>query len=203
MLPLYLPTPKDQVGDRLYQTPIPGLWYCDIVCRPDSRGFFCELGLLPDIEQAIGHPFIIKQINHAHSKANVVRGFHAENWNKLVTITRGLVFSALVDVRPNSPTFKQVVTLYLGHNHTALKGCLFISAGIANSVCVVKGPADYFYFVDKLYRDRDANGDGAISLFDPDIQVTWPIDQKKMIISTRDLSAQTLRQKFPSPIVSR
>lgn len=194
----YQPLPTLQVAERIYKTNFTGLYYLDHALFPDDRGSFAELALIEDLESVIKHPFAIAQLNLAHSKNNVIRGFHAEGWNKLVTLVRGTAFSALLDLRPNSPTFGQVETFLLGDSEKALHGCLFIPIGIANSVCVTHGPVDYLYCVDRLYRDRDPQGDAAISLFDPDLKVPWPIAREDMILSGRDADAVTLRHKYPN-----
>jgi dTDP-4-dehydrorhamnose 3,5-epimerase-like enzyme len=74
-----------------------------------------------------------------------------------------------------------------------LSGCLFIDRGIANSVCVIDGPLDYIYCVDALYQDRDRADDVAISLFDPQLQIDWPLAKADMIISKRDSHARNLK----------
>jgi len=78
-----------------------------------------------------------------------------------------------------------------------LHGSLFIPNGIGNSLCAVKGPVDYLYYVDQLYKDRNTNGDKAISLFDPNLNIEWPIKREDMIISERDKNAVTLTELFP------
>jgi len=55
----------------------------------------------------------------------------------------------------------------------------------------------YSYVVDRLYKDRNKNNDVAISLFDPDLGVDWPIDKDQMIISQRDIDVITIREKYP------
>ena len=194
---LYEPKPELEIKDGVFKTAIDGLFYLAPNFFPDERGFFAELGHTYKIEEIIGIPFKIAQINHSRSLANVVRGLHAEGWNKLIVVTSGVAFSALADVRPDSPTFSKVVITMMGPDDGGLKGAWFITQGIANSVCTVKAPVDYLYFVDKLYKDRDLSGDQAISLFDPDLNIAWPIPKDKMIISERDRNSVTLRQKFP------
>lgn len=193
----YRPSSSNKISDHIYKTKIGGLFYIDKKTFKDDRGFFAELSNIPEIEKAVGFSFVVKQTNHAHSKTNVTRGLHAENWNKLISVLHGTCFSALADIRPNSATFAQVETFELGTSATALPGSLFVSAGIANSVCVLEGPLEYFYAVDKLYKDRDPSGDLAISLFDPDLNVNWPIAKEKMIVSQRDIESTTLKKLYP------
>jgi dTDP-4-dehydrorhamnose 3,5-epimerase len=193
----YQPKSELEIKDGVFKTAIEGLFYLSPNFFPDERGFFSEMGHTYKIEETVGVPFKIAQINHSRSLDNVIRGLHAEGWNKLVLVTSGLAFSALVDVRPDSPTFSKVVTTMMGPDNGGLRGAFFITQGIANSVCTVKGPVDYLYFVDKLYKDRDPAGDQAISLFDPDLNIAWPTPKEEMVISERDRQAVTLREKFP------
>jgi len=194
---MFLPNPDLEIKPGVYKTKIEGLYYLSYNFTADERGFFAEVGHAHKIEAVTGQPFKIAQINHSRSNLNVIRGMHAEGWNKLTTVINGLAFSALGDVRPESPTFGRVETFEFGPDNGGLKGSLYISQGIANSVCVLKAPVDYIYCVDKLYQDRDPRGDQAISLFDPDLAIAWPIKREQMIISTRDKDAVMLRQKFP------
>lgn len=194
---MFQPSASLEIKDGVFKTKIDGLYYLSYNFVADERGFFAEVGHTHKIEAVTGQPFKIAQINHSRSNLNVVRGMHAEGWNKLVTVINGLAFSALADVRSDSPSFGQVESFELGPDNGGLKGSLYISQGIANSVCVLKAPVDYIYCVDKLYQDRDKAGDQAISLFDPDLNIAWPLDKVKMIISERDKNAVTLRQKFP------
>ena len=195
---IYKPTEDKKVGDFVYSTSIEGLYYFAHSTYKDARGFFSEVARYPELETVTGKPFNVKQINHARSDKNVIRGIHAENWNKYIHISNGVCFSAIVDVRPDSLTFMNKESFILGHADYALDGSIYIPARAGNSMCVMEGPVDYLYFVDALYKDRDTSGDMAISLFDPDINVEWPIAREDMIISDRDLNAVTLREKFPT-----
>jgi dTDP-4-dehydrorhamnose 3,5-epimerase len=185
--------PDQELVPNIFATKISGLLFCQSQQKKDDRGFFSELSIIPNLNQVLDKPFGIKQINHAHSRKNVIRGFHAESWNKLVTVTNGSVFSVLVDIRPKSPTFGQYEAFKLGLSDDALYGCIYIPVGIANSVCVAYGDVDYLYFVDQLYKDRNPSGDQAISLFDPDLNIDWPIAKNDMIISDRDKQAISLK----------
>lgn len=193
----YQPSKNLEIKDGVYKTKIDGLYYLAHNFFPDDRGFFAEIGHTYKIEDIIGTPFKIAQINHSRSHDNVIRGMHAEGWNKLINVTNGLSFNALADVRPDSKTFTQVETFLLGVGEPALPGSLFITQGIANSVCSIKGPVDFVYCVDKLYKDRDKADDQAISIFDKDLNINWPIPKNKIILSDRDKKAVTLREKFP------
>jgi dTDP-4-dehydrorhamnose 3,5-epimerase len=192
----FTPSSENQVGEYLYQMPLEGLLYIAHKRADDQRGFYSELDRLPEIESYLGLDFHIRQINLSHSNPNVIRGFHTENWNKLLTVVHGACFCAWADFRHDSPSLGQVVTLTMGVEPPHAFGSVFVSSGIANSFCAAFGTVDYLYSVDALYADRDTSGDMAISLFDPDLNVTWPIAREEMVISQRDLDAQSFASRF-------
>ncbi|MFH0943232.1 MAG: dTDP-4-dehydrorhamnose 3,5-epimerase family protein [Candidatus Beckwithbacteria bacterium] len=191
----YKPDESLQVIEGVYKTGIGGLWYLARKQFEDERGFFAEIAHIYKLEKLTGKPFIVKQVNYSRSLTNVVRGMHAEEWKKMIMVTNGLAFCALADIRPRSETFGRVVNFELGEE--SLDGSLFVEEGIANSFCVVKGPVDYIYFVDRLYAERDPKGDVAISLFDPDLKIEWPLKKEEMVLSQRDKNAVSLRDRFP------
>lgn len=195
---IYQPDKGLAVGDGVYKTGINGLWYLERKSFSDERGFFAEVAHIYKLEKLISKPFIIKQVNHSRSVERVVRGMHAEGWQKLITVANGMAFCALADVRPDSADFGKVIGFNLGFGPEALAGSLFVAEGIANSFCVVSGTVDYFYAVDRLYSERDPAGDVAISLFDPDLKIDWPLKEEEMILSERDKNSVSLRQRFPA-----
>lgn len=199
--PTYTLEEKNKVRQGIYKSSIEGLLYISHATYKDDRGFFSEVARIPEVEEVTGISFSIKQINHARSLQNVVRGIHAEGWNKYITIGSGICFSAICDVRPNSSTFGKKEYFILGNGEGALDGSLFIPSGAGNSMCVLEGPVDYLYFVDRLYKDRDKEGDVAISLFDTDLNVQWPIAREDMILSERDINSILLREKYPEKFV--
>lgn len=182
------------IEDSVYKTSIEGLLYIDRKLLGDDRGFFSEVAHIPSIQKITSTDFFIKQINHARSEKNVVRGIHAEDWNKMIFLASGKAFCAVVDLRTESPTFKKVETFILGFDDESFHGGLFVPKGLGNSVAVLEGPLEYIYFVDKLYSERDPSGDVAVSLFDPELAIEWPIPKEVMIISERDKDAVELKE---------
>ena len=193
----FTPTEENKVGNNIYKTSIDGLFFIKNDVLADERGFFRTTSIVPDLNEVLGKEFVVKQLNQSRSVQNVVRGLHAEGWNKLITVTSGKCFCALADIRPDSPTFKKVECFMLGTSSDCLVGSLYVEKGIANSYAVVEGPVDYFYCFDALYRDRDPAGDKAISIFDPDLNIVWPIEKDKIVISARDKDFITLRELYP------
>ena len=178
------------MSDFIKTTSIPGLLYMDHPIYADHRGFFREVFHLEELEKELGHRFKIVQWNHSQSLPGVIRGQHAEGWNKLIYPTTGQAFLSLADIRPNSPTFgKYEAFEFNGKDYFAL----YVPKGLANSICVTgKEPVNYLYLVDAYYDGSDTN---AVAWDDPDINIKWPI--KNPIISDRDKHNSHLRQMFP------
>lgn len=172
------------------KTSIAGLFVVERPIFSDNRGFFREIFRLNDLEKEVGIEFKVVQANHSRSLPNVIRALHAENWNKLIYPLTGKAFSAVVDIRPNSSTFGKYETFeFDGKKPRAI----FVSKGLANSVCVMGDePVDYLYLVDAYYDGTDTR---AIAWNDPDLNIKWPI--KNPVISERDRKNPTLREMFP------
>lgn len=171
-------------------TSIPGLLILERPISKDERGFFRELFHKDELEKAAGIKFEGIQMNHSHSLPGVLRGIHAEDWNKIVYPVCGEAFIAIVDIRPESVTFAKVETFNINDEN---RFGLFIPKGLANSFCVTGDrPVDYLYLVDTYWDGSDTR---AIAWDDLDLNINWPI--KDPIISERDKNNPRLRDLFP------
>lgn len=178
--------------ETIKPTNTPGLLVVERKTFPDERGLFREVFRKDELEAALGYEFNPVQMNHSVSNPGVIRGLHAENWNKLIYPTTGNMFAALVDIRPDSPNFGNVETF--NFDTSAGRQALFIPKGIANSICVLGDQeVNYIYLVDDYYDGSDTT---AIAWDDPDLNIKWPITNP--IISDRDLKNQTIREMFPN-----
>ena len=178
------------MDENVIKTSIEGLLVLKRPAHLDERGFFREIFHIDEIEKTLDIEFKGVQMNHAHSKPKVLRGIHAEGWNKIIVPINGEVFVAIVDIRVNSPTFAKVETFIInGENRIAL----FVSSGLANSYCILGSQAvDYIYLVDAYYDGFDQR---ALAFDDPDVAINWPI--KDPVISKRDKNNPKLRDLFP------
>lgn len=178
------------MDNYIKETSIKGLYIIDRPIFADDRGFFREVFRLKDLEEVVGFKFNIVQSNHAHSKPNVIRALHAENWNKLVYPVNGKMFAAVVDTRAESRTFGKIETFNFD---SSFRKALFIPKGLANSICVDgTETVDYIYYVDSYYDGSDTR---AFAWDDPDLNINWPV--KDPVISERDKNNPTLREAFP------
>lgn len=174
------------------RTSIEGLLVVRWPTHDDERGFFRQSAQVTEIADALGRPMVWRQNNHARSAPGVVRGFHAEPWDKCIYVARGTVLAAIADVRPDSPTFGEVATFHLG-DPPGERVRLFVAQGLANAYgSYGEVAADYLYDVSEEWREVDK---AAVAFDDPDLAVAWPIDDP--VVSAADRAAPTLRERFP------
>jgi dTDP-4-dehydrorhamnose 3,5-epimerase len=152
----------------------------------DDRGFFLETHHQEKYAKG-GIPDLFLQDNHSFSKRGVLRGLHAQvehPQGKLVQAIQGEIFDVAVDIRPDSPTFRQWVARTLsGENHLQL----WIPSGFAHGFCVLSETAHVHYKCTSLYN-RDA--EIGILWSDPSIGIDWPVE--KPLLSPKDRDAEPL-----------
>jgi dTDP-4-dehydrorhamnose 3,5-epimerase len=80
------------------RTRIEGLLVVRQPTHPDDRGFFRQTYVASELTAALGREVRFVQGNHARSAPEVLRGFHAEPWDKFVYVARGTVLAAIADI---------------------------------------------------------------------------------------------------------
>jgi len=175
-------------------TDIAGLLVVRWTTHDDERGFFRQTYQVRELTDALGREPVLRQGNHSHSVPGVLRGFHAEPWDKLVYVVRGHVMAAIADIRPESPTFGEVRTFLLGEPPHGERIRVFISQGLANSFLTLGDvDVDYLYDVSDYYRPDVAKP--SVAYDDPDLAVEWPVADP--VLSAADAANPTLRSLFP------
>jgi dTDP-4-dehydrorhamnose 3,5-epimerase len=173
------------------RTAIDGLLVVSAPTLEDERGFFRQTYVRSELEAVLGRPFEARQANHSRTLPRVLRGFHAEPWDKLVHVVRGTAFCALADIRPDSPTFGEVATFTLG-DAPGERVRLFVPAGVANSFYALT-ECDYLYDVTEEWRPGVAKP--AVAWDDPDLAVAWP--DAAPLLSDADRVNPRLADLFP------
>ncbi len=163
-----------------------------LIRRPfykDNRGSFQEIVRIPDLEKKVGREINFQQSQLSISRPGVIRGIHVEPQDKLVTPLTGHMYSVVVDVRPNSSTFKKWMMFRFDNTSSEIsKTSLFISKGLGNSICVpYESPQEvlYYYSVTEVYNPATA-GRG-IRYDDTELNIPWPI-KNPIISKDRDTS---------------
>lgn len=158
----------------------------------DQRGAFFE-SFSSSINQTLNQKFT--QDNHSFSYKDVVRGLHYqwdEPMGKFVRVVKGAVIDYFVDIREGSPTYGEYDSILLSEKN---KTSVWIPPGFAHGFEVLD-EAVVLYKCSAYYNKY---GESGINLFDKDINIPWKTPKEKMIISDKDLNAQTLAEYSMSP----
>lgn len=160
----------------------------------DSRGFFTERYKI-DYNALLGIKTNFVQDNFSRSKKNVVRGLHTQHspgQGKLVTCLSGEILDVVVDVRKNSPTFGQHISVTLSGNEPAL---FWIPAGFAHGFSVQSESADLLYKVDCHY---EAQKEVSIKWDDPQLGIDWKVSSA--VVSDKDNMSSTFADYMKNPV---
>lgn len=172
---------------QVKETVIPGFFEVDLVVHGDNRGWFKE-NYQKEKMEALGLPsFEVVQNNFSfNQEVGVTRGLHAEPWEKFISVANGKVFGAWVDLRPG-PSFGQKLTIEI----TPSKA-VFVPRGVANGYQTLEPNVTYTYLVNEHWSP-DAQYT-LVNLFDPEINIDWPIPIEKSIISEKDTKHPSLTE---------
>ena len=174
---------------RFTPTSIDGAFVVDLEPRGDDRGFFAraycqqefvDAGIDPQVARNMGVQCNIS----TNRQAGTLRGMHYQDATapepKLVRCTRGAIYDAIIDMRPDSPTYLQHFGIELTeHNRTAL----FVPALCAHGYQALTDDTEIFYMVGAAYAPGAERG---LRWNDPAFAIEWPLEV--MEISDKDRS---------------
>jgi dTDP-4-dehydrorhamnose 3,5-epimerase len=161
-----------------------GAFIVEMERRQDERGFFArtwcrrefaDMGLNTDLSQC--------NVSY-NSRRGTLRGMH---WQaapfeeaKLIRCTRGRVWDAIIDLRPNSPNYME----HFGVELTAESGrALYVPEGMAHGFQTLEDDCEVVYQMSQFYEPTAARG---VRWNDPSFGISWPI--KDPILHPRDAS---------------
>jgi dTDP-4-dehydrorhamnose 3,5-epimerase len=165
------------------ETKLPGVFIVEVQRLEDDRGFFgrsfCRRefagrGLNPEVAQCnISFNRDTGTLRGMHYQAAP----HAEE--KVVRCTRGSLYDVIVDLRTESPTYKQWIAVELtGEN----RRMLYIPKGFAHGFQTLVDNTEIFYQMSEFYHPESACG---VRWNDPAFGIQWPIEDR-VILSDRD-----------------
>lgn len=175
---------------KVTESPIPGLFVVDLVVHGDKRGWFKENYQAAKME-ALGLPhFAPVQNNFSYNvERGVTRGLHAEPWEKFVSLANGRVFCAWVDLRKGG-SFGKTFTVELTPGMA-----VFVPRGVANSYQTLEENVAYTYLVNAHWSPDTTYA--AVNLFDPTLNIAWPILKEQAIVSEKDLKNPAFADVVP------
>ena len=172
------------------QTPIAGLVVVKIDVHDDDRGWFKENW---NRERMIGSglPDLGPVQNNISFNRNrgTTRGFHAEPWDKYISVGSGSVFGAWIDLRSGvgfGKTYFQAIDPSVA---------VFVPRGIANAFQTLEDNTVYTYLVNDHWSPEAKYVN--VNLADPTLEIDWPIALADAVISKKDLHHPALSDVEP------
>jgi dTDP-4-dehydrorhamnose 3,5-epimerase len=171
------------VNPIIEKTKIDGCLIIKNIPFSDDRGYF-NVPFNLDFYQKLLPEITFVQDNQSYSKYGVVRGLHYQKYpyeqSKLVRCSYGMVRDVIVDLRMESITYGEVVSVDLSGENAVM---VFIPKGCAHGFSVLSNEAVFEYKVDAPYN-KDA--DSGIVWDDETLDIDWGILSNNVIVSDKD-----------------
>ncbi len=167
---------------KFSETTLPGAFLIEIEPHRDERGYFARTWCREEFE-AHGLSAELAQCSTSFNRRRAtLRGLHyqAEPFMeaKLVRCTRGSLYDLIVDIRPESPTFKRWFSVELTGANLSM---LYIPEGFAHGFQTLEDETEVFYQISRGYRQDAARG---VRWNDPAFDFRWPLEDP--VMSERD-----------------
>lgn len=170
------------------KTDVNDVWIVDLEMRADDRGFFAR-SFDADEFEAHGCKRLILQANVSYNRTRgTLRGMHMQvdpaDESKLVRCTKGSIYDAIVDMRPESSTYMRHVGVELtADNHRSL----YVPPMFAHGFQTLEDDVEVTYQVGDVYRPGHERG---FLYDDPAFGIDWPLPVS--VISDKDAAWEPL-----------
>jgi dTDP-4-dehydrorhamnose 3,5-epimerase len=139
----------------------------------DDRGFFARSWCCREFEAHGLNPRLVQCDISVSRKKGTLRGMHYQvapfSEVKLVRCTRGSIYDAIIDLRPESPTFKDHVIVMLSVGNYKM---LYVPEGFAHGFVTLEDSTEVFYQMSEFYAPAHGRG---VRWNDPTFNISWPL----------------------------
>jgi dTDP-4-dehydrorhamnose 3,5-epimerase len=155
------------------ETKLKGAFVIEIEKREDERGFFARTFCSNEMKEH-GFNVNIRQANVSFNRLKgTLRGMHYQKAPhqeaKLVRCSRGSIFDVIIDLRKDSPTFKQWFGIVLTQDNYKM---LYVPEDFAHGFITLENNCEVSYLMSEYY----VQGAGAtIRWNDPLFNINWPL----------------------------
>ena len=167
---------------KFLETSLKDAYIVEIEPIEDNRGLFARSWCKREFEAHRLNPEIVQCNISFNIKKGTLRGMHYQTKPfkeaKLVRCTRGAIFDVIIDLRADSPTFKDWFAVELTDKNRKM---LYIPERFAHGFQTLKDNTEVFYQMSEYYSPEYSKG---IRWNDPSFSIKWPEDKRN--ISKRD-----------------
>lgn len=165
-----------------HETNLPGVFAIDLELRIDERGFFARTWCQEEfLNHGLNRTLVQCSIS-LNSKKGTLRGIHYQAApfaeSKLVRCTAGSIYDVVLDLRQQSPTFRQWFGAELSATN---RRSLYVPEGCAHGFVTLADDSEVLYQMSEFYHPESSHG---VRWNDPAFQIDWP--QEIAVISERD-----------------
>jgi dTDP-4-dehydrorhamnose 3,5-epimerase len=166
----------------LEATPLDGAFVVHLDVHADERGWFARTYCADELRE-LGIDFEVVQANASfNARRGTLRGMHFQvpprAERKLVRCTRGAVYDVVVDLRPDSKTYRAWHAVELREGEPTM---LYVPEGFAQGFQTLEDETELSYLMSERYSPEHARG---VRWDDPAFGIEWP--DGKPTISERD-----------------
>jgi dTDP-4-dehydrorhamnose 3,5-epimerase len=169
---------------KFIPTKLDGCYIIEPKIIKDERGYFMESFNENTFQKGVHQDVHFVQDNQSFSTKGVLRGLHYQTGihaqAKLVRVLQGEVLDIAVDIRPESKTFGQHITIVLSAEN---QNQFFVPKGFAHGFLVLSETATFFYKCDNFYNKES---EGGILFNDPKLKIDWQFPEAELLISEKD-----------------
>jgi dTDP-4-dehydrorhamnose 3,5-epimerase len=148
----------------------------------DERGFFARTFCRLQFEAHGLNADLVQCSVSFNRRRGTLRGMHFQvaphGETKLVRCTRGAIYDVILDLRPESATFRRWVAVYLNAENQLM---VYIPEGVAHGFQTLQDETEVSYYISEFYSPEHARG---VRWNDPAFAIDWPIANP--VISVRD-----------------
>ena len=166
------------------ETKLKGSYVIDIEQLQDERGFFARSWCRREFEAHGLNPQLVQCNISFNARIGTMRGMHYQvkpsEEAKLIRCTMGSIYDVIIDIRPDSHTFKQYLGIVLTPGNYKM---LYVPEGFAHGFLTLENNTEIFYQMSEFYAPDHARG---FRWNDPAFGIEWPSNVQ--VISERDKS---------------
>ena len=168
---------------KFISTELEGAYIIDVEPIIDERGFFGRSWCADELKaQGLAHNLMQCSISF-NEKRGTLRGMHYQTApfeeTKIVRCTSGSIYDVILDLRPESVTFKDWISVELSAENRRM---IYVPAGFAHGFQSLVDNTEVFYMVSEIYRPEFSR---SVRWNDPRFAIDWP-EAERRIISSRD-----------------
>jgi len=158
---------------RFHETPVAGAWVIDPNPHLDDRGRFMRAWCAREFAER-GVPFTPVQANMGFStRRGTIRGMHYQEAPaleaKLVRCTKGAIFDVLIDLRPESASFRRSFGVELSAENGRM---LYVPDRCAHGYQTLEKCTEIYYMASEYFSPGSVRG---VRFDDPAFDIRWPL----------------------------